>query len=249
LLLNLVLPSAALADAVLVESPERSGYLQDKVRLKIFGEIRPEDAKHLPALIKRAQEKSDRGPASEMGMLWVSLDSTGGNVFAAMEIGRLLRAASAHILVDQNAECSSACIFVLAGGADRRWVLRGARLGLHRPVFEQALFARLSPQEAQKLYNSMSERCRQYLDKMGMADDLFRKMLRIPSQRVEYIDQKYAESVGLIGEDPAFAEWSRAKDIERLGKEKVRQRDNLLDCLNAGVGEDACFKRFGPWPK
>lgn len=248
LLAAFLLPKATHADMQLVVRGELSGHLRDHVRLRIFGQIRPEDAKQALTLIRKAQEQSDKGLASGQPMLWVSLDSRGGNILAAMEIGRLLRTASAHVIVDQDAECTSACIFLLASGVDR-WVLDGARLGLHRPFFEQGLFARLSVQDAKKLYSELIERCRRYLDQMGMSDDLFRRMLRIPSQKVEYIDRNLAENIGLIGEDPAFAEWLRAKDVERLGEDQLKRRDRIVDCLNAGILYETCLKRFGPWPK
>lgn len=248
LLVALLLPKATHADMQLVARGDLSGHLRDQVRLRIFGQIRPEDAKQALTLIRKAQDQSDKGLASGQPNLWVSLDSRGGNIIAAMEIGRLLRAASAHILVDQDAECSSACIFLLASGVDR-WVLDGSRLGLHRPFFEQSLFARLSVQDAKKLYSELIERCKRYFIQMGMSDDLFRRMLSIPSQKIEYIDRKLAESVGLIGEDPAYAEWLRAKDVERLGEEQVKQRDRFVECLNAGILYETCLKRFGPWPK
>ena len=60
--------------------------------------------------------------------LIVLLDSAGGDGVAAMQIGRLLRKANAHVFV--TGECASACIFVLASGVVR--VAPSYSVGIHR---------------------------------------------------------------------------------------------------------------------
>ena len=60
--------------------------------------------------------------------LIVLLDSPGGDGVAAMQIGRLLRKANAHIFV--TGDCASACIFVLASGVVR--VAPSYSVGIHR---------------------------------------------------------------------------------------------------------------------
>lgn len=60
--------------------------------------------------------------------LIVLLDSPGGDGVAAMQMGRLLRKANAHVFV--TGQCASACIFILASG-----VVRAApsySVGIHR---------------------------------------------------------------------------------------------------------------------
>ncbi len=60
--------------------------------------------------------------------LIVLLDSPGGDGVAAMQIGRLLRKANAHVFV--TGQCASACIFVLASGVVR--VAPSYSVGIHR---------------------------------------------------------------------------------------------------------------------
>ena len=60
--------------------------------------------------------------------LIVLLDSPGGDGVAAMQMGRLLRKANAHVFV--TGDCSSACIFVLASGVVR--VAPSYSVGIHR---------------------------------------------------------------------------------------------------------------------
>jgi hypothetical protein len=60
--------------------------------------------------------------------LIVLLDSPGGDGVAAMQMGRLLRKANAHVFV--TGQCASACIFVLASGVVR--VAPSYSVGIHR---------------------------------------------------------------------------------------------------------------------
>ena len=60
--------------------------------------------------------------------LIVLLDSPGGDGVAAMQIGRFLRKANAHVFV--TGQCASACIFVLASGVVR--VAPSYSVGIHR---------------------------------------------------------------------------------------------------------------------
>ncbi|BDT77341.1 hypothetical protein PKF023_11440 [Polynucleobacter yangtzensis] len=60
--------------------------------------------------------------------LIVLLDSLGGDGVAAMQMGRLLRKANAHVFV--TGQCASACIFVLASGVVR--VAPSYSVGIHR---------------------------------------------------------------------------------------------------------------------
>ena len=70
------------------------------------------------------QASGDSIPAG----LIVLLDSPGGDGVAAMQIGRLLRKANAHVFV--TGQCASACIFVLASGVVR--VAPSYSVGIHR---------------------------------------------------------------------------------------------------------------------
>lgn len=60
--------------------------------------------------------------------LIVLLDSPGGDGTAAMQIGRLLRGANAHVFV--TGQCASACIFILASGVVR--YAPAYSVGIHR---------------------------------------------------------------------------------------------------------------------
>jgi hypothetical protein len=56
--------------------------------------------------------------------------SPGGNVFAALEIGRFLRQSGLPTRVGRGQSCASACVYALIGGIFRT-VDNGARVGVH----------------------------------------------------------------------------------------------------------------------
>lgn len=217
------------------------GSVFDHAHVEIYGEISAEDAKTLPKLVDELKERSGWRSYDGNAVMLVRLNSQGGDVTAALRIGRILRANNAQVWV--QGECSSACIFVLASGVDRN-VIPESRIGLHRPYFEQSRFADLPAGEAKKLYADLIAECRSYLRDMGMDDKLLDSMLRIPSQDVRYISLTESKDLGLRGKDPAYAEWARARDLKRLGPERLKARDMYLKCLNAGPPDEVSIHAY-----
>jgi hypothetical protein len=62
------------------------------------------------------------------------MDSPGGDVYAAMELGRVFRQNFVSIkLIDKNAECASACIFAWIGAPMRQVSEAHPAFIIHRP--------------------------------------------------------------------------------------------------------------------
>jgi ATP-dependent protease ClpP protease subunit len=140
----------------------------------------------------------------------IHLDSPGGSVSAAMRIGELVRMGGMRTTVSRYDECSSACVLILAAGVIR--VLFDGRIGIHRPSFsEESGASMLNPEYATAQYNETADKVRSYLRRMGMSDDLFTAMLRVPSGQMRYLSAKELQSFGLDGEDPAWAEWYKVR--------------------------------------
>jgi hypothetical protein len=66
------------------------------------------------------------------------INSQGGDVNAAIAIGRMFRKERAHLQVNENSVCISACVLILAGAVERP--VSGA-IGIHRP------YLRTTPQQ------------------------------------------------------------------------------------------------------
>jgi hypothetical protein len=89
------------------------------------------------------------------------LDSPGGSVDAAIEIGRLLRERSADANVPRDMACVSACVLVLVGGKARE--IEG-RLGIHRPYLDSGSSASVpSEQQLQSATNGVRDKLVAYM--------------------------------------------------------------------------------------
>lgn len=140
--------------------------------------------------------------------LIIMLDSRGGDGMAAIEIGRLLRKANAHVFV--NGECSSACILVLAGG-----VVRGAptfSIGIHQAritlstdagVIKKEVSVNEDPQ-AKFLLEKFDASAKTYFSDMEIPPDLFIAMQSHPSKRIYRLSSHEITAYGLNGIEPNY---------------------------------------------
>jgi len=116
------------------------------------------------------------------------INSPGGSVHEARKLGRYLRANGLRSAVDQA--CVSACIDVLAGGAER-YALRGARLGIHQSRVPN----RYSSHEGGQLYVADSFR---YLREMGVDADVAIAAASVPNNKLLLIPLADALETQLI---------------------------------------------------
>lgn len=220
---------------------QEGGRVRDFAHVEISGIIDLNSPQKLAVALEEARRKTSTRSLGGKPLFLVFLDSPGGNVQAAIAMGRLLRANAADVWVDREQICASACILVLAGGTDR-WAVPEARLGIHRPFFDQKLFANLTYGQSQKKYALLSKGVRDYLAEMGIADELYNAMMRVPSQDMRFIDQGLAEETNLLGKDPAHEEWERARAIKNQGIDSIQRLDQYVSCINAGEIERKCAK-------
>lgn len=231
------------ADTRLVPAKAELRFVHDRAHLRITGQITDQDAKAVERLIAAATEASGWATHAGAKKPLVLLDSRGGEVVAAMRIGRLLRQHTAWVWVDKGAECASACVFILAGGVERN-IATGARVLLHRPYFDPRFFAELSAADAQHLYRKLADMSKEYLKDMGMPDALFERMLKVPSQKAELLSPRDLETLRLEGSDPAFEEWNRANMQKSWGDDRLRQIEGFAECLNSGTAQRVCEGRW-----
>jgi hypothetical protein len=143
-----------------------------------------------------------------------NLDSSGGDLLAAIEIGNIVRDNWIWTAVEDNAECSSACVFVLAAGAER--ITGGLSLvRIHRPRFDAELFGQLGQSQAKSKYDRLIGQVRGYLSRMGMSEQLFQAMMAVRSDEARTLTLAEMKDINLVGEDPGYVEWMRAKEAKR----------------------------------
>ena len=125
-----------------------------------------------------------------------------------------------------------------------RALLCNGRIGLHRPRFEYEPFANLSRDEARETYTALVSACAEFMKQMGISDQVFADMLKVPSQQIKFVGRDYGQKYQLLGTDPAWEEWQRARDISYWGEEWVKARDRLLDCYKSGGADAVCREHY-----
>jgi hypothetical protein len=187
--------------------------------LLIYGKIRKGDAATFSALADDVAK--DRCPMvgslqNPVPMIFIKLDSLGGDVMESLSIGREVR--RRFMSTGVRMECDSACVFILMAGVNRGG---GGKIGLHRPAFDPAFFADLSPTAARNRYNTLVEQLRQYyVDEMGGSPEAFRIIMTTSSTSIRYLSQDEMLALGIVGQDPAWAEYNEALFIQHYGRER-----------------------------
>lgn len=163
--------------------------------------------------------------------LIVFLDSKGGDGMAAIEVGRMLRRANAHVFV--NGECSSACILLLAGG-----VVRGAptfSIGIHQAritlssdagVIKKELDANEDP-VARALLQKFDQSAKVYFADMEIPPDLFTAMQSHSSKRIYKLSSPEITAYGLNGIEEAYLKQRTQLYVQRPGR-WPKDEDELL---------------------
>jgi hypothetical protein len=207
--------------------------------LLIHGEIRKGDATRFTRMADELSKDTNcpmlGSPPNGVPFIFVKLDSPGGDIIEALAIGREVRRRFMLTGVVRNMECDSACVFILAAGVER---VGDGKVGLHRPAFDPAFFAGLSPTAAHDRYTSLVENLRQYyVDEMGGSPEAFRIMMTTASTSIRYLSLSEMLELGIIGEDPAWAEYNEAQSIQRYGRERWAI---ITACLKDGREFNPC---------
>ena len=189
--------------------------------------------------------------------LIVFLDSKGGDGMAAIQIGRILRAANAHVFV--NGECSSACIFILAGG-----VVRSAptfSVGIHQArvtvssdagVIKKEINAEEDP-KGKALLEKFDALARKYLDDMSIPEDLLTEMQSHSSKRIYRLSSKQLTEYQLNGIEAEYLQERTHMYAQKTGRwpkdsEELTRRTSkvVVECLryeNNPVDFTKCYRR------
>jgi hypothetical protein len=161
----------------------------------------------------------------------VSLDSEGGDVAAAMEIGRMFRKARVNTIVGKGDKCLSACIFLLAGSVKRTYV--GDAVGIHRPYSAdtEAITFEAMQQRTTNLGNLASR----FLKEMNIPSTLYDAMTQVPPEQIKILDDIELDHYGLKADDPVFSELNRNAEARAAGLSKS-------DYLARKVAYDQCVE-------
>lgn len=174
--------------------------------LAIRGRIGDDGLRTLRAALAR------HGRAAAPENVVVELDSDGGDIDAALAMGRLLRRASAAARISRDSRCASACVLVLAGAVGRS--VEGP-VQIHRPY-------RIEPRAlgyaaAQSVFRERNRRIGEYLDEMNVPRRLLDAMIAVPPESARQLSAAELADFGLDRNDPVYEEEHDAARAGALG--------------------------------
>jgi hypothetical protein len=213
----LVPASLVRADVLVYDRTESSLFID------ISGTITSQDAKTFENAI---QDLGSR-------RLFARLDSAGGDVFAAMHIGRLIRKHDGVTVISVPSRCYSGCALIFIAGVTRHNV---GELGLHRPYQVKVLQER---QTNEKQPPRLLTTIKQYVSEMGVAEDFYDQMMNTDASNTAIY--RMDSSANLVPEmDPGYREVQAAYGARRYGMTpaQMSQRERDADeCLTRAVKE------------
>jgi hypothetical protein len=140
----------------------------------------------------------------------VSFVSNGGEVDAAMDLGRVLRRLGVSSVVLEGDQCLSSCVFAFMGG-DRRTV--AGQLGIHRPYFSSA---REVP-DRRVHYRQLQKRLQEYIDELDFPPSLYEAVMAVPPQSVNMLTSPDLKRFYLEGMSPSAEDEANAASARGLG--------------------------------
>lgn len=147
--------------------------------------------------------------ASAAGLRMVILGSEGGDLGAALEMGRYLRAMSFDAVILPDAVCYSACVFLLAAGIDKK--VQGY-VGIHRPYFTSSGAGSVS--DAIKATKLEAEA---YFEEMNIPGRLAEDMFSIDPANMRILSETELRDYRLNSKDYAAQESDTVGMIDDLG--------------------------------
>lgn len=142
--------------------------------------------------------------------------SPGGDVRAAISLGRLLRQrAPIQALVPPFTNCESACVLALLGATHR---LVGGGVGIHRPYTLSTEQTSLS--RRQEYFKSLESMIRGYLSEMNAPVQLLDEMLRYEAESVHFLSKDELSRFRIAGVDLVWQDQEDADMARRYGIDK-----------------------------
>jgi hypothetical protein len=139
----------------------------------------------------------------------VDVDSQGGEIFATLEIGRIMRAEGASIAVGPGAACISACIFLLMGAIERT-ISGDARVGIHRPSLRAPQEGGPRQASESEIVAAMSEQLVLYAQQMNVPRTIIDALMLVPPDRVKLLSTSELATYGINVLDAVVLEKQRA---------------------------------------
>lgn len=153
----------------------------------------------------------------------LDLDSSGGQVEAAIRVGDQIGASGWTIWVREGAVCHSACVFVLAAGDNR---LLAGKVGIHRMmrISSKATSRSELNDELQQVYGKVKD----YLQRNGVAIGVADLMMTVPNRSLRLLTSEELRQYGLDGTNAVQDDLERIRQMRKCGADFVRRKDAFL---------------------
>jgi membrane-bound ClpP family serine protease len=180
--------------------------------IRIQGAITAADPDELKRLIEQTRQEAE-SKHWPLDPPYVYLDTPGGDVSAALAIGRFLRKEQIAVQIDPQGICYSACVMVLAGAVVRN--MQG-RVGIHRPYFEVPK-DKISSDRYSAQFQRMLQELRAYFREMNVNEQLADAMLRTEPEQMRVLNSAELRTYGLSAIDPVLQEIRDLKGAQERG--------------------------------
>lgn len=162
------------------------------------------------------------------------LNSNGGDVEAAIAIGRQLRKLKAAALTWDDRKCYSSCVFILAGAVQR---MLSHSIGIHRPYSSRT--DKRDYQAIQLDQRRLAKLAKNYLEEVNVSPSLYDAMVSIPPEKIKILSKAELDSYGLLELDPVFQELVDAAAARKRGLSKLEyiRRKAQVNVTCAGMYE------------
>lgn len=186
--------------------------------IMVHGNIAIQDVENMKIATAKLNKKNQ--------IFSVAFESNGGDIYAAMELGREIRKHKLMTRVASNGKCLSSCIFSFLGGVIR-YAGPGV-IGLHAPY--AYLDAKDTAHTAKIRLEKMKAKIREYLAEMNIQDDVLNLMLRIPTDEMYFLKDKELVGFGITGEDVLWRELALTKTAKSYGlsRQEYQQRRDIV---------------------
>ncbi len=179
--------------------------------LFLDGEIDADSPTHLEEYLKR----NEVPPWS-----YVVLNSPGGNLYAGMELGRIIR--KNHLRTDigqkvsklgrfevQKGVCFSACTLAYVGG-EFRYIKDGSKFGVHRFFFSK------SSDNSVDISQIASAEIVAYLQSMDIATELFSESTRAAADEINVLSVEKLQELNIVTNGFQRPKWSLETKIGQI---------------------------------
>jgi hypothetical protein len=202
------------------------------LRVRYAGKINPSFA----TLMTRLATVAD---SMEISRRILDLDSSGGQVEAAIVAGDSIGESGWTIWVREGSICHSACVFVLAAGDNR---LISGKVGIHRMM--RISSTATSRAELNKELHEVYDNVKDYLQRNGVAVGVADLMMTVPNRSVRLLSSDELKQFGLDGTNAVQDDLERIKQMRKCGDDFVRRKDAFLiafdrDCKAEGADLEA----------